>query len=124
MDEINNQKENRIKFLRLLYQKSGGDTRYQVEAALIGSELGFSDEETSKVVNYLADKGFLEYKTFGPFVSITVSGIEVIEDYASQSEDIFEMHPPKSEGVFHRILLFIKTQFSYRNFLRPIFTGL
>ena len=117
----NNQtpQQKRFSFLKLLYQKSEGNTQYQIKANILGSELDLDEKETNKVVDFLSQKGFIEQRVLGPEIAITIIGIEEVEDFnLSDGESLYESILEDS-GILKRCINFLKTQFSFSNFWRP-----
>lgn len=68
----------RFRFLRHLYEMSGGDRNANVMEADLAQRLGLSKEETDLVVQYLQGEGLLAEATFGTIV-ITHAGVKVGE---------------------------------------------
>lgn len=76
--------ELRRRYLQRLYELSDGNSLQGVPFRQIDSELGISEEDDTKIVTYLSDKGLARYSTFG-HVSITTRGIDEVEKIMAQT---------------------------------------
>ena len=73
------QKEQRLRLLRRLYEHTGGDTAAMISMWAIGRELGLSEEETRRVVQYLVDENLAKYRAIGGWIGITHRGVKEVE---------------------------------------------
>jgi hypothetical protein len=71
--------ENRYRFLRGLYDVTGGAENRFANMWELGEELGLSREETSDAVDYLKGEYLLEPKTLGGGIAITHAGVREVE---------------------------------------------
>jgi len=69
----------RFEFLLRLYQVSRSDPQVVVHAGDIGRALGLSPVQTFSVVEFLADREYVEYLGAGPRVRVAPRGIRYIE---------------------------------------------
>ena len=56
MDKLTERKRRRFQFLRHLYEATGGDDVVSVNDQELGSQLGFTPDETDQVVRYLEEE--------------------------------------------------------------------
>src|SRR5262245_47883454 len=82
----------RFRFLRALYEASGGSQWEWPEANDIAVALGFDRELTARITDYLADEGLIQYRALGGIIGITHQGIREVEDAVS--------HPDKPTQYF------------------------
>jgi hypothetical protein len=94
MSTIEDLRKNRFQFLRLLYDKSGGNRRNVFIMWEIGKELGLSRDETESVTQYLHGENLLEHKTMGGGIVITHLGVREVEDALSHPEQPTQYFPP------------------------------
>ena len=69
----------RYEFLSRLHQVTSSDPQGVLHAGEIGEEVGLSRVQTFAVVEFLADRGYVEYLGAGPRVRIAPSGMRYIE---------------------------------------------
>ena len=81
----------RFRFLLKLYQNRSHRNLKQNNIIEVGEAFGYSSETIDDVAKYLEDKGYFEYTMIGPFVSITVYGIDYIEDLIPNSKDVVDI---------------------------------
>jgi len=93
--DIKELKRKRFQFLHTLYDKTGGDTwslghtMYQ-----IGREIGFDDDLTEKIAQYLHDEGLLDILSKDGTTKITHRGIREVEESLSHPDTPTEHFPP------------------------------
>ena len=69
----------RFEFLMRLYQVTGANPHAVVHAGGIGLDVGLSRVQTFAVVEYLADRGYVEYLGAGPRIRLAPRGLRYIE---------------------------------------------
>lgn len=94
MNTLEQKKENRFKFLNLLYKKSGGDEFLNQNMYELGTELGFDKKETEAITQYLYGENLLKHTTLGGGIAITHYGIKEIEKALSAPEKPTHYFPP------------------------------
>ena len=104
----------RRRYLYRLYELSGGSTIEGVPFNQIDEDLGISDDDDTKIVMYLQEKGLAGYSTSG-HVSITVRGIDEVERVMAETyaekvrmvlKKIYDMSgPPYTNEVMYFDLL-------------------
>ncbi len=92
--EINELKAARFKFLNHLYELSGGDEMKDYKQSEIGQDLGFDEQLTGLIGQYLKNEGLIEYHAFGPMIGITHDGVNEIEDALSNPDQSSQYFPP------------------------------
>lgn len=85
MSTIEELRKKRFNFLRLCYEKSGGDRFTGFGLWEIGDELGFSRDEAERIIDYLAGENLIEHQTVGE-ISLTHFGIRQVEEALSHPE--------------------------------------
>ena len=68
-------------YLLKLYETTGGDRWQNPIMFEIGKSIGIEDTLTEIIVDYLVQKGFIEYLTKERDISITASGVDEAEKY-------------------------------------------
>lgn len=76
--QLEEKKRRRLGFIERLYQRTDGDTMRIVPLSEVGAELGWSEEEASRVARYLADEGLLRFPAKGS-VAMTHAGVIEME---------------------------------------------
>src|SRR5262245_7049868 len=79
-------KADRFKFLKALYDASGGDRFKYFHLGRLGDVLGFDQQRTLVIGDYLKDEGLIAYHAFGPIIGITHHGIREVEEALSAPE--------------------------------------
>jgi len=92
--EINELKAARFKFLNHLYKLTGGDEMKWYQQSEIGQDLGFDEQLTDLIGQYLKNEGLIEYHAFGPMIGITHYGVNEIEDALSNPDQSSQYFPP------------------------------
>lgn len=59
-----------------------------VNPARLGADLGFAEDETARLVNYLSWMGYLKESTMGPHLSLADEGIEYLEERAGRRRSV------------------------------------
>lgn len=85
-------KKQRFLYLRRLYELSNGNTLSYFHFTKIGKELGWKDEITDEITDYLKNEGFIDFPSFGT-VSITHAGIKFVENSLKKSDNLVESLP-------------------------------
>lgn len=68
-------------FLLKLYDMTGGSRWNSPIMFEVGNAIGIEDSITEMIVDYLVQKGFVEYETKERDISITVNGVDEAESY-------------------------------------------
>jgi hypothetical protein len=63
--------------LQHVYTMTGASPEVPVNAARVGIDLGFAEEETSRLVRYLNWVGFMKESAAGPHLSLAEEGIDI-----------------------------------------------
>ncbi len=92
--DIERLKADRFFFLKTLWEASGGDIMAWFNIDDIGKELGFSEDYTMKIFNYLSSEGLIEPHALGGIIGITHYGIKEIEKALSRPENPTKYFPP------------------------------
>jgi hypothetical protein len=77
---IRQKDEQRLAFLHRLYELVAGSTSRMLEQGAVGASLGFDEETTDSVVDFLSDKLLVERRAFGGVIGLTPSGVDEVED--------------------------------------------
>lgn len=85
MNNIEQLRSNRERFLILLYEKTNQDINEDVDYREISEELGLDENEGWKIYDYLKAKGFADSTVMGGYINITIYGIDLVEDILSDS---------------------------------------
>ena len=103
MNKTAKTQQRRLLFLRRLFEATGGDRLAFAKDSEIGSHLGFTAEETDRIVQYLEEDSLLTYAAMDGQIAITHAGVKVAETIT----DIYEAQPagPVSELEGYREIL-------------------
>lgn len=83
---IEDMRQNRLKFLRKLYESTGGREKvWPTTIPDLGAQLGFDKEVSWSIARYLKGEGLLEIISTGGTIGITHGGIKAVEDALAQS---------------------------------------
>lgn len=74
-DDIQEVKRKSFQYLRRLYEVVEGNENRVTGMERVGKDLGFSAEETERIVNYLLEEGFVFLPGLGGELAITPKGI-------------------------------------------------
>jgi hypothetical protein len=74
--------------LQHVYTVTGATPGVPVNAARVGSDLGFAEQETSRLVRYLNWVGFMKESAAGPHLSLAEEGIEYLERKAGRRHSV------------------------------------
>jgi hypothetical protein len=96
---LQEKKEQRLLFMHRLYEVSDGSTLHDVNSAEVGKELGWSDQVTQNVVEYLADEGLLEFFSGGDLITITHTGVVEVETALDAPDRGTEHFPPAANVI-------------------------
>jgi hypothetical protein len=72
----------RFAFLKFLYEnwsKTQKGQQQSMHVGIVKNALGLSDQEADRIETYLHEKGLIEYVAFGPTLTITSYGIDLVE---------------------------------------------
>jgi hypothetical protein len=92
--EVEKARANRFRFLRLLYEKTGGDEYKWFNMFDIGQDLGFEKDETSRVTQYLVGENLVIHRAVGGLIGITHWGIREMESALSNPNQPTKYFPP------------------------------
>jgi hypothetical protein len=79
MTNIDEKRLQRFQFLKAVYDKTSAKRLEIVNMGDIGKELGWLDEITDAVADYLVGEGLIKYWTMGGGIAITHEGIKEVE---------------------------------------------
>lgn len=99
MASLQEKKKQRLLFMHRLYEVSDGSTLHDVDSAEVGKELGWSDQVTQNVVEYLADEGLLEFFSGGDLITITHTGVVEVETALDAPDRGTEHFPPAANVI-------------------------
>lgn len=94
MNTLEQKKANRFRYLNRLYEITNGDSHKFVPADELGAELGLDREQSLAIAQYLKGEGLIEYRTFGPTISITHYGVVEVERAVSEPDTPTHYFPP------------------------------
>ena len=94
MVSIEETKKKRFQFLRRLYELTKGDTSKRFNCFQFGKELGFDEDLTRNISQYLMDEGLIGCPVIGGFISITHSGVCEVEEALSNPYAPTSHFPP------------------------------
>ncbi len=83
---VEEKKKARFRFLEHLYNTVDGDSAYSVSMWELGAELGFAQENISRIVRYLQDEYLIEPMGLGGNIGISHQGILEVEEALSNPE--------------------------------------
>jgi len=92
VESIEEKRRKRLQFMHRLHEATGGSELAGVNQFELGSELGWSGEETQQVVEYLKGQGLLEYRGLGG-IGITHPGVVEVEESLSNPRQETEHFP-------------------------------
>lgn len=84
---IKEMQRKRLLFMQTLYEDTKGDSLVSANVWELGEKLGFSQEETNLIDDYLTNQGFISRVAFGGRISITSKGVSYIESTLLDSEN-------------------------------------
>lgn len=94
MKSLDEKKVDRFRFLNKMYEITEGSKHMVVNMWELGSELGFTKEETDNVVEYLAGEYLLEHIAMGGAIGITHAGVVEVEQVLSHPDEPTDYFPP------------------------------
>lgn len=94
MINIEEMKVKRYKFLKKLYELTGGDELEFQEIDDLGKDLGFESDMTEKVAQYLNGEGLIKFVAIGGTICITHWGVVAIEKSVAEPEKPTKYFPP------------------------------
>jgi len=86
MNAIEEMKKKRFQFLHRLYELTGGNEFKWFNMFQIGKELGFEDDVTLNIAQYLEGEGLVEFRALGDKIGITHEGIQQVEEALSNPD--------------------------------------
>jgi len=92
--EIEMARANRFRFLKLLYDKSGGDEMKWFSMWKIGEELGLDHDDAVKIVQYLTGEYLIESRGLGGIIGITHQDVVTMEEALSNPSQSTKYFPP------------------------------
>ncbi len=99
---IQKRRELRFTLLKKLFEKTGGSSQETVNFKHIATEEGISEDDISDFLYYLSDEDLIKAKTVGYRVSITINGIEKVEEWmGTQANDEQANQLDQQSGSFH-----------------------
>ena len=103
--DIKEIREKRLLFLHCIYNLSNADENKDIQSYKLGKDLGFSDDFTSKVINYLDKEGLIRFKEeSGSAINISHNGIVEVEYALSKPDEQTEHFPPaKNIIIIHEM---------------------
>lgn len=78
----------RYRVLEWVYERTGVNCDVAVTGTEIGAALGLPYEDLYRVIHFLEDRGYLNYRGAGPRVCITPKGIRYLEVDAQNRRSI------------------------------------
>lgn len=88
----------RAAFLRLLYEKTEGNSMTgRARYADVGRELGLTDDETTAIAMFLKERGLGTFPAMGGSYAITPSGVDQVETWNRERES--QPQPPSATGA-------------------------
>jgi hypothetical protein len=97
---IEEKRAQRLKFMRLLYEATRGDTFKTLNMQVLGDELQLSQTETGTLVDYLVNERLVEWAAFGGFIRIAHWGVVEVEEALSTPTRATQHFPP-AVNVIH-----------------------
>ena len=74
--------------LQHVYTVTGADPAVAVNGSRVGQELGFAEEEASRLIHYLNWVGYMKQSAAGPHLSIAPGGVEYLEREAGRRHSV------------------------------------
>ena len=74
--------------LQHVYTVTGADPAVAVNRSRVGQELGFAEEESSRLIHYLNWVGYMKQSAAGPHLSIARDGVEYLEREAGRRHSV------------------------------------
>jgi hypothetical protein len=84
----------RFKLLNHYYDLTGGDPYKWNPPQAVGAELGYDEQTSLQLAEYLKNEGLLKYWAMGPQAGITHQGVKEIEAARSEPEKPTRYFPP------------------------------
>lgn len=94
MKSLEDKKADRFRFLNYVYEVTDGDEAPSVNMWEIGNKLGFTKDETQKIVDYLVGEGLIDYSAMGGAIELKHYGIVQVEEALSNPEKPTQYFPP------------------------------
>jgi len=86
-DFVKEMQRKRLLFMQTLYENTKGDSLISANIWELGKKLGFSQEETNLVDDYLNSHKYITHIAFGGTISITPKGVNFVEDLLLKPKD-------------------------------------
>ena len=79
--DLQRMREERMRFevLSLIHRLAHGELHVEVHAGLFANDLGLWSTEVFRVVDFLAQRGYVEYLRAGPVLRLTEAGALLID---------------------------------------------
>ena len=96
MNDIQQIRADRFRFLQAYYEFSGGDLYKWAPIQDVGNFLGFDRSRTQNIAHFLAEEGLLKFWAIGGHCGITHAGIVEVENALSRPETPSHYFPATS----------------------------
>jgi DNA-binding IclR family transcriptional regulator len=93
---VERQERRRYALLQAIFQRTGEDCQRTITAVQVGEALGITREETFRLIQFLAQHGYLGYLGAGPRVCMTDRGVKYLRDGAGRRHSV--RHPGVERG--------------------------
>jgi hypothetical protein len=94
MSTLEEKRANRLKFMRSLYEATGGRSLQMVNMFDLGPQVGIVGEDLEGVTEYLVGEGLMEYAALGGEISITHRGVVEVEESMANPDEPTAHFPP------------------------------
>lgn len=78
----------RTAFLLAAYELADGNRRRTLSGTELSDRLGLLEDETRNLVDWCADQGYVEGRTFGNTFNLSASGVAAAEDLLSRGHSV------------------------------------
>ncbi len=99
MATLQEKQEDRLRFIRRLYDKTDGSTFTTATTGEIGHELGWSDERTDRAVEYLVGHGLVKHVSLGGEISLKHAGVLEVEGAWTNPDQPTAHFPPANNII-------------------------
>lgn len=104
MDKVIEMKSRRFKFLKMIYELTGGSESTFVSMWDMGVELCFSRNDTELIVQYLVGEHLVKHVAIGGRISITHLGIIQVETALQEPDKATQYFPPANIINIHNMV--------------------
>jgi hypothetical protein len=94
MATIEEKRAQRWKFMRVLYEATGGDTFKTLNMRVLGDETQLSEQETGTLVEYLVHENLVEWAAMGGVIRLAHRGVVEVEESLSTPTRATQHFPP------------------------------